>query len=134
MIKMVCDRCGEILDEDKAYGTLGLIMRSLGGEDLKLSDLCIKCFNSFGKWAFGTPKKVAKVETPEDIDKKEEKYFAKKKAQKGGAVKRWTKDDVSKLKIAYKHQGSIVDIAKELGRTEDAVKQRLIILRNANEL
>ena len=47
---------------------------------------------------------------------------------------RWGINDVDKLIIGHKHQRTIPELAKELNRSEGAITQKIIILKNNGTL
>lgn len=158
MKAVICDRCKKILGEcdDRIGLTLNVGILD-GSEKVNFGELCSQCYDSFLDWIWDVPvdagglkddmpEKPEEVDQPEEIEKKEPENTPQpeighsdiaipaKKVKKGGTFVRWTKDDISKLIIGYKHQKTIAEMAKELRRTESAVTQRIIILKNANEL
>jgi hypothetical protein len=119
MMRNVCDRCKKILPEDKPVGTLEITFKSLEpeGKDIKIADLCKPCFESFCVWLHEESNKKEPPKAPEPKPGKNLNQY-------------WKKGEVDKLIIGYKHNKTTPELAKELNRDEEAVKQKIIFLKN----
>jgi hypothetical protein len=57
-----------------------------------------------------------------------------KRKKRTDKVVPWSNLATTNLKIGCKHNKTIPELARELGRSENAIKQRIVILKNKGEL